>query len=676
MSRNTQLGVLACLGVTILAGCCGVALLSAGGALFFITRRSTPSFSFTPIPEFFDTPTPAIAPTIVRTPIPTPVPGAEDTLTALQSADIRVSDLRELAQELRGLPNIPETVSAQPADHPLETELEFNVSNDDTNSNFTVQARLIYKTDNAYFFAESDLAIDEAEVQQLMDEFQTRAYATNREFFGSEWTPGVDGDPRLYILYTRGLGFSIAGYYSSADEYSRLAHPHSNEKEMFYINADNTPLDDPYVASTLAHEFQHMIHWNQDRNEETWLNEGASVLAESLNDYAVGSVDDAFISDPDLQLNAWSDSGSNIAHYGGAFLFLTYFLDRFGETATQELISQPANGMQSVDNKLAELGVTDPATGQPIKAVDVFADWAVTNYLADANVADGRYAYKRYTDIPTASANEAFYTCPVEAQTSTVRQFAADYYEIKCNGQVTLSFTGSQQVQVAPATPHSGRYVVWGHRNDESVTSLTRAFDFTSLTTASLTFWSWRAIEADYDYGYVEVSTDGGQTWQTQRGTTTTQANPQGNNFGWGYTGNSGFGGEPEWNEETVDLSDYAGQAVLIRLQYITDTALTRPGWLIDDIGLPELDYATDFEEDDGGWEAEGFVRMDNLLPQTFVVQIIRQGADTTVERLPLDANNQGEVTLNLDFDDSATVVISGVTPFTLEAASYQFEIK
>ena len=34
------------------------------------------------------------------------------------------------------------------------------------------------------------------------------------------------------------------------------------------MNADNVSLDDPYIYGTMAHEFQHMIHWYRDRNEE------------------------------------------------------------------------------------------------------------------------------------------------------------------------------------------------------------------------------------------------------------------------------------------------------------------------------------------------------------------------------------------------------------------------
>jgi len=48
----------------------------------------------------------------------------------------------------------------------------------------------------------------------------------------------------------------------------------------------------------------------------------------------------------------------------------------------------------------------------------------------------------------------------------------------------------------------------------------------------------------------------------------------------------------------------------------------------------------------------------------------------TTIERLPLDTNNQGSLTLDLANGESAVLVISGTTPFTTEVASYQFEIR
>jgi len=80
-----------------------------------------------------------------------------------------------------------------------------------------------------------------------------------------------------------------------------------------------------------------MIHWNRDRNESTWVNEGFSELAVLLNGYEVGS-EYSYIVNPDLQLNDWpNDSSQTSPHYGAAFLFFTYFLDRFGEQIQKKL---------------------------------------------------------------------------------------------------------------------------------------------------------------------------------------------------------------------------------------------------------------------------------------------------------------------------------------------------
>src|SRR5690606_21108609 len=143
-----------------------------------------------------------------------------------------------------------------------------------------------------------------------------------------------------------------------------------------------------------------------------------------------GGFDYSFVSDPDLQLNTWTEGGPNDytpPHYGAGFLFMTYFLDRFGNEATQALVADPNNGLRAVDDVLAAQGITDPATGQPITAVDVFADWVIANYLGDPDAADGRYAYHIYPDAPTVSFPTDFWDCP-DTQQATVRQFAADYY--------------------------------------------------------------------------------------------------------------------------------------------------------------------------------------------------------------------------------------------------------
>lgn len=102
-----------------------------------------------------------------------------------------------------------------------------------------------------------------------------------------------------------------------------------------------------------------------------------------------------------------------------------------------------------------------------------------------------------------------------------------------------------------------------------------------------------------------------------------------------------------EFMNEMIDLSAYAGHEVLIRFEYITDDAVNRAGFCVDDISIPELSYAHDVESGDDGWDGEGFVRTDNILPQRFIVQLIELGSETRVRRMALDELQQGRLELH-----------------------------
>jgi len=176
---------------------------------------------------------------------------------------------------------------------------------------------------------------------------------------------------------------------------------------------------------------------------------------------------------------------------------------------------------------------------------------------------------------------------------------------------------------------HSGKYLWWSNRGDDSDMTLTREFDLTGVQKATLEYWCWYDIEEDWDYAYVEVSPDGGKTWEILTTPSGTPENPNGNSFGWGYTGQSDGGSKAEWIQETVDLTPYAGKRVLVRFEYITDDAVNRPGFALDDVSVPEIGYFSDFEADGGGWEAAGFARHANVLPQRWLVQLVLFGPQT-----------------------------------------------
>ncbi len=599
---------------------------------------------------------------------------AGEMLTMLEEMTVPENDPVELAMRLGEVAFVPETAPDPDAPYQLGAHKVFWVSDTATDENFQVDMVLRFISDHIYFWIEDGVRYDENDLQEMGSTFENEIYPTTRSFFGSEWSPGIDEDAHIYILYASGIGYGTAGYFSSTDSVHPLAAEYSNAHETFVFNADNSPLNDESTYGTLAHEFQHMIHWYRDRNETTWLNEGFSELSSLLNGYDPGGFDLYYVSNPDMQLTDWpSDDSSTYPHYGASFLFATYFLDRMGAEATQKLVAHPANSLHSIDLLLQELDAHDPLTNQPLTANDLVLDWTLTNYLQDERISDGRYAYTSYAFAPRAYETETMYDCVQGVQPRTVMQYGVDYIRIACPGTHTLHFDGAQKTTLLPADAHSGEYSFWSNKGDESDMTLTRLFDFSQVSgPLTLSYWTWYDIEEDWDYVFLTASVDN-EHWQILTTPSSTDYNPQGNNFGWGYTGLSGGG--PEWIEEEVDISQFAGQKVWLRFEYVTDASVHNEGLLIDDIAVPETGYFTDFESDQGGWEGAGFVRVANLLPQTFRLALVSVGSETTVEYLSLDENNSLDIPLEIGNGVSeVTLVVLGTTRFTRQPASYQFE--
>ncbi|HMM27837.1 MAG TPA: immune inhibitor A [Aggregatilineaceae bacterium] len=602
----------------------------------------------------------------------------DETLTLLEQTVIPPRDRIDLARRLMGVTGIPGPPATPPAEPELGAVRTFWVTNLDDDYEFQVDAELIYKTEHIYVYYEVGRAADWDAIKRSTDAFEAVIRPRVHEVFGREWLPGIDGDPHMVILHAHHMGDWVAAYYGSSSEYPVEAVSTSNEAEMFYVNLDTMRgvIGTAEYESVLAHEFQHMIHWHVDQNEESWLDEGASELAAMIAGYGASSAAWVFLRDPALQLNTWEEHNRS-AHYGASFMFLAYFFDRYGEAGTTALVRHPENGLAGIEATLAEIGATDPASGAPVTLVDLFADWLVANLLRSPDVGDGRYTYHfpAMRDLPPANMTHEL-SASGEPVALEVPQWGAHTLYVPGGAQprtYRLSFEGSETVSIVPVEAHSGRYMAWSNRADESNTRFTRAFDLTGVRRATLHFWTWYHIEVGWDYAYVTVSTDGGARWTPLVGPRMTTDDPHSNAYGPGYTGQSGG-----WVEETIDLSPYAGQEILLRFEYITDDAMTQPGFVVDDIRIPEIGYREDFERGDGGWQGEGWLRMDNRLPQTFLVQVVQPGVvDRPVTRLigPDDAS-QGEWTLTVGGQaGDAAILVAGLAPVTTEPARYRLTL-
>ncbi|MFH1312134.1 MAG: M14 family zinc carboxypeptidase [Candidatus Eisenbacteria bacterium] len=117
-----------------------------------------------------------------------------------------------------------------------------------------------------------------------------------------------------------------------------------------------------------------------------------------------------------------------------------------------------------------------------------------------------------------------------------------------------------------------------GHTNDRNA-RLTSGIAIDVEAGDTLFFDTWYEIETDWDYAYVEVSTDGGILFRPIPGNITTTYNPNGSNAGNGITGNSGG-----WVQAAFPLDAFADTTTVVRFRYKTDSYVLEEGIYVDDI--------------------------------------------------------------------------------------------
>ncbi|MGD8968731.1 MAG: hypothetical protein PVI07_14585, partial [Anaerolineae bacterium] len=207
MKTSYLLILLAVLVLVLTLACCCCA-----SSFFVLSRqgdaRPIPEIDVT-IPPVLNTSTPVPTPTISREPIGDL---GSETEALLEEAVIPVRDLHELAIRLRDLsPETPRTINQDGSpEYEVGTRRLFHASNVDTEEQFDLYATLRHKTEHVYMWVEEGVRVDEDALEAAAELFEEQSYATNRAFFGSEWSPGVDNDPHLSILHATNLGDSVA----------------------------------------------------------------------------------------------------------------------------------------------------------------------------------------------------------------------------------------------------------------------------------------------------------------------------------------------------------------------------------------------------------------------------------------------------------------------------------
>ena len=436
-----------------------------------------------------------------------------------------------------------------------------------------------------------------------------------------------------------------------------------------------------------AHEYQHLLEHYEDVDEVNWINEGLSDYAQTLVGYVdptippddpaadshlscfAGFLGEAF-GGPENSLTQWQDQGGPeiLCDYGATYSMMMYLFSKYGGDFLTALHREDANGIPGLDAVLDQFG--SRKSGQ-----ETIHDWAAMVAL-DTAVERGRrligakpwwYTAKALTsfvnwdspqayDSPGAPPNGSDYVRLRRSDAASDKHHspylrAKELRWIKFEGAATLEPDPLEWVvdatppdaTTAETTcgaigPGGGPAAIYSGCGENLDRSIVREVTVPAGG-GQLTFDTLYDTEEQWDFGYVQVSTDGGATW-TSLGTedTTDVHDPAADpaviaNLP-GFSGDSGG-----WTTQHADLSAFAGQTVLVGFRYITDGAVDEAGFWVRNVDLAGTTLPTDTLD---GWQS--ITQANPIEVSGWTVQLITIGKHgvSRIHRMHLNSSFRG----------------------------------
>lgn len=308
--------------------------------------------------------------------------------------------------------------------------------------------------DDCYVFVADSLwheggyfaVVTQANVDDIVEKFSNTTanfpnegiYDVDVETFGNPYD--IDNDNRIIILILDIHTDNVGGYFAPINEYpDDPSGLRSNEAEMFY--ADYSGLNNSaYFFGLLAHEFQHMIHFNYDLNEITFVNEGLSMTAEYVCGYYEDYYYNLYQQNTNLYLFRWDDPSHEYfsANYARSALWTLYLYEQYPNDFLKMLVQEPEDGGDGINQALSTYGATR-------NWQEILEDWLIANYLQDVTVNPRwGYAYQNaIAPIPVAEHNT-----PNVSGNGSVARTSGQYVTFKTSIPDTITWTAGSNLNI------------------------------------------------------------------------------------------------------------------------------------------------------------------------------------------------------------------------------------
>lgn len=549
--------------------------------------------------------------------------------------------------------------------------------------------------------------VTQEQVDKLRDEFDNNIYPKTTAFFGMP--DQLDGSNSLLVDWE----YFPKGYYETSDKVIMLVDNITDEnyydstypffvagfywgtlesyidRNIITIDTNNWEerLENTFFGTTM-HELQHLVHDDNDSDETSWLNEGMSTFSEYLGGYGMDAGSINFLLDhPENSLTSWDEHYSaetgpeTIADYGLVQLFTLYMYEQFGQEFIREVAKSELNSIGSIEQALANNNIN-------LSFNELYRNFAAALMMDDTSTNSGIYGFENVDlrDLPvdkegTKRGMTVNFEKALTYEKEGVPAWGTDYKVVDFEDKIrTITFNGIDFMPIPWETVAdplgSGEQVYWGNEGDEVDNKLIFAADLTGLSEATLTFDNFIDIEVQWDFGAVQVSTDGGQSWtslenENTRSDVVDEGYPKIKENVPGFTGYY-----EDWQKESFDLSQYAGQEIFVSFRYMTDWGYNDSGWFIDNIAIPEAGISF------SGDSMDGFIKEGQLLGEyvEYGVTFINERSDGSYKVIHVDPFNVTEedaLQLRQLFKDGTTYMNTyyAAPQDSLSSVDFEYEV-
>jgi hypothetical protein len=465
-------------------------------------------------------------------------------------------------------------------------------------------------------------------------------------------------------------------------------------------NCTSAPARPSLYEGVFAHEYQHLLLSYVDPPETTWINEGLSDMAIELTGYGqpAAPIDDLHFDShiqcflgynsvqtdanpnprpggPENSLNLWGDQDFDheqeiLCDYGAAYSFLLWLADTYGDGVLTTLHNDDEN--QGFDAIQAVLDAVDPGvtvseaidTWQAVVALDAVLDDGASLTGGDADLLQVDQLHASINWETGAPDNDAYDTPGAPPNGGDFVRLTDDAGGFLGAGDVSsVEFQGvpdlpplpiAWEVDTAPPAGASGA-ALHSPVGDNLNEVIVRDVDVPLTAAPELTFDAAWDLETTFDFGYAQITTDGGESYTSLECTDTVDdTDPDLGNVGPGF--GQGFNGEndpPVFAPQTCDLTPYAGMTVGLAFRIFNDPGVHLDGFWVDNVAIDGTSIS-DGETLDG-WQSA--TEYNPIEVEGYTVQLVAYdsagGGNAFLFSLPLDASFHGA----LSAPDVATAI-------------------